>query len=65
MKYSKVIMLLAAVALSAMGCSKDDDKTQAVVQEPEVVADNVYQFKVLDGQALKKPCGVCHRASFF
>ena len=50
MKYSKVIMLLAAVVLSAMGCSKDDDKTQAVVQEPEVVADNIYQFKVLDGQ---------------
>ena len=50
MKYSKVIMLLAAVVLSAMGCSKDDDKTQTVVQEPEVVADNIYQFKVLDGQ---------------
>ena len=50
MKYSKVIMLLAAVALSAISCSKDDDKTQAVVQEPEVVADNIYQFKVLDGQ---------------
>ena len=47
MKHYK-LFAAALIALMAVACGKEETKVET--QEPEPTPDNIYQFKVLDGQ---------------